>query len=79
MSSALDTLGLRYLPSWGNFLLVEVGNGRAVFNQLQRQGIIVRPVEIYGLPKWVRITIGKSEENDRLIRRISEGINQSKQ
>jgi histidinol-phosphate aminotransferase len=74
VTNALDLLGLRYLPSFGNFLLVEVGNGRAIYSELLRQGIIVRPVEIYQLPSWVRITIGSFEENDRLLRALKRWV-----
>ncbi|GAB5560736.1 MAG: histidinol-phosphate transaminase [Synoicihabitans sp.] len=67
LKSGLQKLGYRYVPSVGNFLLVEVGNGMALFQTLQQRGIIVRPVGIYGLPDWVRITVGTEEENTRLL------------
>ena len=67
VTAAFDTLGLRYLPSFGNFVLLQVGDGAAVYQGLLRRGVIVRPVANYGLPQWLRVTIGLPEENDRFI------------
>jgi histidinol-phosphate aminotransferase len=69
---ALPALGVKIFPSAGNFVLADVGsNGTAVYEQLLRQGVIVRPVAGYGLPRCVRITIGTAEQNDRLIRSLA--------
>jgi histidinol-phosphate aminotransferase len=59
--------GWEYVPSVANFLLVKVGHGAAVFNALQQRGIIVRPVASYGLPEWVRVTVGTEEQNHRFL------------
>ncbi len=57
-------LGLDYVPSKGNFILVDVGrDAQPIFEQLLSQGIIVRPVGNYGLPNHLRITVGTPEEN----------------
>jgi histidinol-phosphate aminotransferase len=63
-------LGLDYVPSVANFMLVKVGDGMGIFENLQRRGVIVRPVKSYGLPEWVRITIGSREQNARLLTEI---------
>ncbi|MEY4864099.1 MAG: histidinol-phosphate aminotransferase, partial [Pseudomonadota bacterium] len=55
------------LPSYGNFVLVEVGDAAAVNEALLRAGVIVRPVANYGLPTWLRISVGLPEENDRFL------------
>ncbi len=60
-------LGLEVVPSVANFILVKVGDGNCVFDRLQRRGLIVRPVKSYGLPEWVRVTIGTREQNERLL------------
>jgi histidinol-phosphate aminotransferase len=60
-------LGLPFVPGGGNFLLVKVGDGAAVFAALQARGIITRPVKPYGLPEWLRITVGTRAQNDRLL------------
>jgi histidinol-phosphate aminotransferase len=50
-------------PALGNFLYVEVGDGRALFEQLLRQGVIVRPLTGFGAPEAIRISVGTAEEN----------------
>ena len=67
LTKAFDQLGLQYLPSAGNFVLVKVGDddqaGGRINLALLKRGIIVRPVGNYGLPQWLRISIGLPEEN----------------
>jgi histidinol-phosphate aminotransferase len=63
-------LGLRFIPSQANFILVEVGDGRAIFEKLLTKGVIVRPMSGYRLPRHVRITVGLPEENRRLIQAL---------
>jgi len=78
LTAAFDALGLRYLPSFGNFVLVQVGDGAAVYQGLLKRGVIVRPVANYGLPQWLRVTIGLAEENDRFtaaLREVLQGAN----
>lgn len=60
-------LGVDYVPSHANFILAEVGDGRAVYEQLLKLGVIVRPLGGYGLPRHVRISIGLPRENQRLV------------
>ena len=60
-------LGLEFIPSSANFVLVRVGEGQRVFNELQKLGVIVRPMGGYQLPEWVRISIGTPKENQRCL------------
>ncbi len=60
-------LGIAYVPSHANFILADVGGGRAVYEKLLRQGVIVRPMDGYGYPRHVRISVGLSEENRKLV------------
>ena len=60
-------LGLEVVKSVANFMLVRVGDGMRVFDALQRRGVIVRPVKSYGLAEWVRVTVGRQEQNERLL------------
>ena len=66
-TEAFEGLGLQYVPSHGNFVLVRVGDdddaGARVNIALLKQGVIVRPVGAYGLPQWLRISIGLPQEN----------------
>ena len=56
---AFRDLKLEFVPSAANFILVHVGKGRKVFEALQKQGVIVRPMGGYQLPEWIRITVAK--------------------
>ncbi len=67
MTAQLKEMGLDYVPPSANFILVKTGKGREVFSALQKEGVIVRPMDIYGLPDYVRITIGTSSENKKTI------------
>jgi histidinol-phosphate aminotransferase len=71
MQRGFADLGLEYIPSYGNFVLVRVGNSAAVYEGLLRAGVIVRPVAGYGLPEWLRISIGLPEENARLLEALA--------
>jgi histidinol-phosphate aminotransferase len=67
LTAALDSMGVGYVPSHGNFLLIEVGDAAQVYERLLRQGVIVRPVANYGLPRHLRVTVGLAAENRRFI------------
>ncbi len=56
--SAFRDLKLEYVPSSANFILVRVGEGQRVFEAMQKQGVIVRPMGGYQLPEWIRISVG---------------------
>ena len=60
-------LGLSYIPSQANFILVRVGNGPEVFQRLLQQGVIVRPMVGYKFPEHVRVTVGTMAQNQKLI------------
>jgi histidinol-phosphate aminotransferase len=62
----------RYIPSVGNFLCIHVGDAAAINEGLLRAGVIVRPVANYGLPDYLRITIGRPEENARCIAALED-------
>jgi histidinol-phosphate aminotransferase len=63
----LQRLGIESVPSWANFILVRVGNGARVYEALLREGVIVRPMSVYGFPEHVRISVGTAVENERCI------------
>ncbi|MGB7193664.1 MAG: histidinol-phosphate transaminase [Collimonas pratensis] len=71
LTQTFDELRLEYVPSFGNFVMVKVGAdeaaGARVNLALLKQGIIVRPVANYGLPQWLRVTIGLPQENAAFI------------
>lgn len=66
--SAFDQMGLPYAPSEANFVFVDVKRDcRPVYEALLRRGVIVRTGDIFGLPTWIRVTIGTREENSRFL------------
>jgi histidinol-phosphate aminotransferase len=68
-------MGLEYIPSAGNFICVDLGRpGREIYNRLLQEGIIVRPVDNYGMPNHLRVTIGREEENKRFIEALEKVI-----
>ncbi|EGF32037.1 putative histidinol-phosphate aminotransferase protein [Oxalobacteraceae bacterium IMCC9480] len=71
LTAAFDALGLQYVPSSGNFVLVHVGDddgaGARINLALLKRGVIVRPVGNYGLPQWLRVSIGLPAENATFI------------
>lgn len=75
-TQAFAQMNLPYLPSSGNFVLVKVGNddqaGMRVNRELLERGVIVRPVANYGLPQWLRISIGLPEENEICIKALAQ-------
>ena len=70
----VSQLGLEQVPSHANFILLRVGNGNDVFQQLLAQGIIVRPMAAYDLPEHVRVTVGTREENRKFIGALKKVI-----
>lgn len=69
-----DRLGLRHIPSAGNFVCVEVGDAMRVYEKLLRRGVIVRPVANYGMPRHLRVTVGRPEENARFLDALAESL-----
>ena len=70
--TAFRELGLPFVPSSANFVLVQVGDGGRVFAELQRRGVITRPMGSYGLPQWLRISVGTPAENARCLTQLME-------
>lgn len=74
LESALRALGLEFVPTSANFILTKVGDGQGVFEALQRQGVITRPMGGYQLPEWIRISIGTPAENRRCARALKAAL-----
>ncbi len=74
---AFQEMGLEYVPSVANFILVNVRGGDYVFAEMLKQGVIVRAMRGYKLPDWVRISIGTEKENDRCLS-VLKGVLSSK-
>ncbi|WP_238786900.1 histidinol-phosphate transaminase [Ferrimonas lipolytica] len=67
-----DDNKIDYIPSYGNFLTVQVDDAQSVYRKLLQQGVIVRPIGGYGMPNHLRISIGLVQENDRLMAALNE-------
>ncbi len=64
----LKKLKISYIPSQANFVLINVGEeGKVISRKLMQEGIIVRPMEMYNLPNFIRVTVGTEEENKKFI------------
>ncbi len=72
LEAEFTALGLPFIPSRGNFLLVNVGGGLGVFRAMLERKVIVRAMKGYNLPDWVRITIGTMEQNRRCIEKLRQ-------
>lgn len=72
LQGAFEEMGLEYVPSYANFVLVNVGNGDAVFQKMLKRGVIIRAMRGYKLPDWVRISVGTMEQNQRCIATLKE-------
>ena len=71
LRAACDARQIPYIPSWGNFLTIRVAargvDANAVYEGLLREGVIVRPVANYGLPEFLRVSVGLADENVRFV------------
>ena len=65
-------LGLPYIDSAGNFVAVETGRGLQRYEALLQRGVIVRPIANYGMPDHLRVTVGRADENARLLAALEQ-------
>ena len=73
LADGFDRLGLAYIPSVGNFICVEVGdNSTDVYQGLLKQGVIVRPVAAYNMPRHLRVSVGLAEQNMALLEALEK-------
>ncbi len=74
IQAALTRLGLDYIPSHGNFLTFRLPDAAEVNRRLLQQGVIVRPLVGYGMPDWLRVTIGTEPENARFLEALEQAL-----
>lgn len=67
ITQGLSNLGLDYIPSYGNFVSFHIANAAEVYQQLLKNGVIVRPVAAYEMPDYLRVSIGLHAENARFL------------
>lgn len=71
---AFRKLGLEFVPSAANFILARVGDGQGVFADMQKLGVIVRPMGGYQLPEWIRISVGTPSQNQRCLEALKASL-----
>ena len=78
LQSTFLSMGLEFVPSAANFVLVRVGDGDKVVEALLRRGLIVRAMRSYKLPEWIRVSVGTMDQNRRFVAELqrlnSEGL-----
>lgn len=74
LSEGFRKLGLDFIPSVANFIAVKVGDGARVYGELLRRGVIVRPVASYGMPEYLRVSVGTEAQNARLLSALAEAL-----
>lgn len=72
LEQGLRKLSLDFIPSIGNFITVDVHDATLVYQKLLHEGVIVRPLTAYGMPKHIRVTIGTFEQNQRFLHSIGK-------
>lgn len=72
--AGLQRLGLEHIPSHGNFVTFRAIDAAGVNQKLLKQGVIVRPIGGYGLPEWLRVTIGSAAENARFLDALQKAL-----
>lgn len=70
----LKRLGCTHIPSHGNFVTFRVIDASLVNQSLLKQGVIVRPIAAYGMPDWLRVTIGTETENQRFLAALEASL-----
>lgn len=75
LQKTFTEMGLEFIPTMGNFISVNVKqNGLALYEKMLRKGVIVRPVENYDMPEYLRITIGTQQQNERFVAALKQCI-----
>jgi len=74
MEDALAKMGLLQAPCFGNFVLIHHAHALRLVNDMETQGLILRPLAPYGMAESVRITVGLPKENRRLLDALQQWL-----
>ena len=74
LRQGFEALGLAALPSHANFITVEVGEAQRVYQAMLAEGVIVRPIAGYGMPRHLRVTVGLPEQNARFLAALARAL-----
>nr|HEV7954191.1 histidinol-phosphate transaminase [Candidatus Acidoferrales bacterium] len=68
LTAGLDKIGAKFVPSFGNFIYIEAGiRASEVGRELEKLGVIVRPLDWMGMPDGLRVTVGTADENEKFL------------
>jgi histidinol-phosphate aminotransferase len=75
LSREVEKLGCRPMETHTNFFLIDVkGDGKKLYEHMLHQGVIVRPMQAYGYPNYIRITVGRADENQRFVKALAKSL-----
>lgn len=74
ITDGLGRLRIEYIPSYGNFVSVKLNDAGGVYRRLLKLGVIVRPIASYGMPDYLRVTIGLESENARFLESLQQAL-----
>jgi histidinol-phosphate aminotransferase len=74
ITDGLARLGIEYIRSYGNFVSFKVKAAASVYQSLLKLGVIVRPIASYGMPDYLRVTIGLESENARFVESLEQAL-----
>ncbi len=77
LEERLRALGLAFPSSQANFVLLRVGDGRRVFEGLRKRGVLVKPLEAFGLTDCIRVSVGRRENNEEFVRALEEVLGET--
>lgn len=73
LQAGFSQMGIEFIPSVGNFICFQIRqDANECFNALLQKGVIIRPLASYAMPKHLRITVGREEENQRFLDALTE-------
>jgi histidinol-phosphate aminotransferase len=78
LKAELTKRNLESIPAFGNFITFKVDNAKQVFEELLKRGVIVRPIAGYGLPDYLRVTVGTEQQNRLFLAALDSAIAQVK-
>lgn len=67
LASGLASRGLHVIPSEGNFVCLQVGQSAHLARTLKQLGVAVMALDTYGLPDWIRVTVGTADQHARFM------------
>ena len=77
ITAGLHKLGLEFIPSYGNFIAFKIGDGMKMYRRLLELGVIVRPVNTYDMPEYLRVSIGTKNQNEKFLSALAQALGEA--